>query len=83
MDGLSMTQYNLNFKKQMGMSPTKYIIKLRTDNAKELLRSTNLTIREIGAICGYDDVNFFRKTFKKEVGISPSEYRKEFSILYY
>ena len=83
MENMCMTAYNMAFKKQMGMSPTKYIIKLRTDNAKELLRSTNLTIREIGAICGYDDVNFFRKTFKKEVGISPSEYRKEFSILYY
>ena len=32
-------------------------------------------------ICGYDDVNFFRKTFKKEIGISPLEYRERFSIV--
>ncbi|MBQ7225378.1 MAG: helix-turn-helix transcriptional regulator [Clostridia bacterium] len=81
MENMCMTAYNMVFKKQMGMSPTKYIIKLRTDNAKELLRTTNLKIREVGAICGYDDVNFFRKTFKKEVGISPLEYRERFSIL--
>ena len=81
MENMCMTAYNMAFKEQMGMSPTKYIIKLRTDNAKELLRTTNLKIREVGAACGYDDVNFFRKTFKKEVGISPLEYRERFSIL--
>lgn len=76
MESMCMTAYNMAFKKQMGMSPTRYIIKLRTDNAKNLLRTTNLKIREVGAICGYDDVCFFRKTFKKEVGVSPLEYRK-------
>ena len=81
MENICMTSYNKAFKKQMGMSPTKYIIMLRTNNAKELLCTTNMTIQKIGAICGYDDVNFFRKTFKKETDISPSEYRKRFSIV--
>ncbi len=80
-ENMCMTAYNMAFKKQMGMSPTKYIIKLRINNAKELLRTTNLIIREIGIICGYDDVAFFRKTFKKEVGISPSEYRESVSFV--
>ncbi len=78
MENMCMTAYNMAFKKQMGMSPTRYIIKLRIDSAKELLRTTNLKIKEVGAICGYDDVCFFRKTFKKEVGVSPLEYRKSF-----
>ena len=81
MENICMTSYNKAFKKQMGMSPTKYIIMLRTNNAKELLCTTNMTIQKIGAICGYDDVNFFRKTFKKEIGISPLEYRERFSIV--
>lgn len=81
MENMCMTAYNLFFKEQMGMSPTKYIIKLRTDSAKELLRTTNMTIREIGALCGYDDGNFFRKTFKRVEGCSPLEYRKRFSLL--
>ncbi|MBQ4509460.1 MAG: helix-turn-helix transcriptional regulator [Clostridia bacterium] len=81
MENICMTSYNKAFKKQMGMSPTKYIIRLRTNNAKELLCTTNMTIQKIGAICGYDDVNFFRKTFKKEIGISPLEYRERFSIV--
>lgn len=81
MENMCMTAYNMAFKKQMGMSPTKYIIKLRTDNAKDLLCTTNLKIKDVGAICGYDDVNFFRKTFKKETGISPLEYRERFSLV--
>ena len=81
MENMCMTAYNMAFKNQMGMSPTKYIIKLRTDNAKELLCATTMTVKEIGTLCGYDDVNFFRKTFRKEIGVSPSEYRKRFSIV--
>ena len=81
MENMCMTAYNMAFKKQMGMSPTKYIIKLRTDNAKELLCATNMTVKEIGALCGYDDVNFFRKIFKKAVGCAPSEYRERFSLI--
>ena len=81
MENMCMTAYNMAFKKQMGMPPTKYIIKLRTDNAKELLRTTNLTIREIGALCGYDDVNFFRKTFKRATGYTPAEFREKFSLV--
>ena len=81
MENMCMTAYNMAFKKQMGMPPTKYIIRLRINNAKELLRTTNLIVREIGVICGYDDVVFFRKTFKKEVGVSPSEYRKNTSFV--
>lgn len=81
MENICMTSYNKAFKKQMGMSPTKYIIKLRTSSAKELLCTTNMTVQKIGSLCGYDDVNFFRKTFKKETGLSPSEYRERFSIV--
>ena len=81
MENMCMTAYNMAFKNQTGIPPTKYIINLRVNNAKELLRTTNLTIKEVGAICGYDDVIFFRKTFKKEVGVSPSEYRKKFYLV--
>lgn len=76
MENVSMTTYNLHFKKQMGMSPTQYIITLRMHSAKELLESSQLSIRDIGSMCGYDDFNFFTKVFKKYIGKSPSAYRK-------
>ncbi len=75
MDGHSITRYNLHFKEQMGMPPTKYIIKLRMNMATELLESSNLSIYQIGEMCGYEDYNFFAKVFKQSTGFSPKKYR--------
>ena len=77
MDGLSMTQYNLHFKRQTGMSPTKYIIALRMNTAKELIETSDLPLVQISSMCGYEDYNFFAKVFKQDVGMSPRKYRKQ------
>ena len=76
MENMSMTAYNKEFKEQMGMAPTKYIIKLKMDLAKELLETTTLSIKEISLMCGYTDFNFFSRSFKENTGVSPTEYRK-------
>lgn len=76
MENVSMTTFNFHFKKQMGMSPTQYLLTLRMHSAKELLESSKISIRDISAMCGYDDYNFFSKVFKKHTNMSPSEYRK-------
>lgn len=75
---LSVSRFNYLFKEQMGMPPTKYILTLRMSSAKELLVSTDLPVKQIGIMCGYDDPHFFSKTFKNFYGISPAEYRKGF-----
>lgn len=77
MENMCMTTYNLLFKEQLGISPTKYIIQLRLNHARSLLESTNLSIEEIGLLCGYPDINFFSRVFKTYVGVSPSNYRKQ------
>ena len=78
MENMCMTTYNLSFKKQMGMPPTKYIQKLRMEYAMSLLETSNMSVSETGALCGYADVNFFSRTFKAYVGISPKLFRKQF-----
>lgn len=75
MDMLSMTQYNLHFKSQTGMSPTKYIITKRISTAKELIETSDLSLSQIGMACGYDDYNFFAKVFKQSTGLSPRQYK--------
>ncbi|MBO5262042.1 MAG: helix-turn-helix domain-containing protein [Clostridia bacterium] len=77
MDGLSMTQYNLHFKKQMGMPPTKYIIMKRISTAKELIEASSFSLSRIGEMCGYDDYNFFAKVFKQVTGVSPKKFKAE------
>ena len=46
------------------------------DKAKELLATTQLSMKEICAKVGYSDPNYFSKTFKKNVGVTPTEYRE-------
>ena len=78
MEGMCMTTFNLKFKAQMGMPPTKYIIKLRMEHALSLLETSSMSIGEIGYACGYRDINFFSRSFKKHFGVSPSFYRNRF-----
>ena len=75
-ENMCMTAYNLAFKNQFGMPPTKYIIKLRLDHASELLLSTDLSVEEIGYASGYNDINFFSRIFKQYMGVSPLSYRR-------
>jgi transcriptional regulator GlxA family with amidase domain len=75
---LSVSRFNYLFKEQMGMPPTKFILRLRMSCAKELLISTDLPVKQIGIMCGYTDPHFFSKVFKDFCGTSPAEYRKGF-----
>ena len=78
LENMCMTSYNLAFKKQMSIPPTKYILKLRMEHAMNLLsEDCDLSITEIARVSGYGDINFFSRTFKSYVGITPSEYRKK------
>lgn len=80
MEHLSVSRYNFLFKKRFGVPPQKYILQLRMSSAKDLLASTDLTVKQIGIMCGYSDSHFFSKTFKLFCGISPSEYRNGTNI---
>jgi AraC family transcriptional regulator, arabinose operon regulatory protein len=64
------------FKKHFGVSPIHYINKIRMDRAKNLLKTTEMAIKEIAASVGFNDVFYFSKAFKSYTGFSPSEYRK-------
>jgi two-component system response regulator YesN len=63
------------FKEETGEGFVKYLTALRIENAKELLSSTEYSMREIGSMCGYSDPNYFSRSFKKNVGVSPSDYK--------
>lgn len=58
-------------------TPRQYIIGLRIDKGKELLRSTDLSIAEIAGVVGYHNPLYFSRIFSKVTGMAPSTYRKE------
>ena len=66
-----------NFKQYAGMSPAQYILSLRMVNAQSLWERTTYNIKEISEIVGYENPLYFSRVFKKEIGKSPAQYRKE------
>lgn len=66
------------FKDYTNTTVNKYITEYRLDKAKKLLKDPSIKMNEIASRVGYRDGNYFAKTFKKEIGYSPSEYRRKF-----
>ncbi len=64
------------FRKVTGTTIMKYLTSLRIDLAKELLSEGGHTVSEISVKCGYQTVHYFSNAFKKETGMTPSEYAK-------
>jgi transcriptional regulator GlxA family with amidase domain len=73
---MSPRNFSRRFKLAIGKTPIKYLHEMRLNNAKELLQSSNLSVAEIAYKVGYNDMSYFAKLFKKELYVSPKEYRK-------
>lgn len=63
------------FKRELGQSPIDYLISLRIAKSKELLLTTDATLQEIAEKVGFVDSNYFNRTFRKHVGISPIRFK--------
>jgi len=77
-------QFNLNytylcelFKREVGMSFSEYLIKIRIKRAKKLLRDKSLLIKQISYKVGYRHISNFNRDFKKQTELSPLEYRRK------
>lgn len=80
--GISEVYFRKLFKECYGISPGQYLLKIKIDKAKQLLKTGTLTITEISAKCGYSNVYHFCEIFKKKTGMTPTEYRKKRRHLY-
>lgn len=64
------------FKDDTDVNFIEYLTNIRIDKAKELLNSTNYSMKEICSMVGYSDPNYFSRSFKKNVGVTPTEYKE-------
>lgn len=76
MAGLSETQLDRRLKRIFSLSTQQFIIKTRLSAATQQLDSTNVSIADVAAECGFCDQAAFANQFRRFVGLSPSEYRK-------
>lgn len=73
--GLSDYYFSRLFKKQTGFTLHEYIIKTRIVSAKILLKSTNMSLREVAFQCGFTNESSFSNTFKKITDLTPGAFR--------
>lgn len=76
MTGITVNYYSNVFKELTGVSPKQYIINFRLQKAKELMCNTNLNIRQIASLIGFDDQLYFSRLFRKYENLSPLDYIK-------
>ncbi len=74
--GYSTVYFESFFKAYMGKTPSEYIMLYRLDTAKRLLGETDMSVTEIAQSCGFANVSYFIRSFRKAYRITPYGYKK-------
>ncbi|MBE6762454.1 MAG: AraC family transcriptional regulator [Ruminococcaceae bacterium] len=76
--GMSRKYFSEYFKKVSGKGVTEFLNCYRIERAAEMLTLTDAPVTEIALDCGFNDLSYFIKTFKKQKNTTPAKYRKDF-----
>jgi two-component system response regulator YesN len=76
--GISKYYFSVLFKKEQGITFSSYLNSVRIEKAKQLLKNPQITINDIVYEVGFNDNQYFSKTFKKYVGMTVTEYRNKY-----
>jgi AraC-like DNA-binding protein len=74
--GLSPFHFLRSFRRAIGVTPHQYLMRMRLVRAVALLSETELPVTEIGYEAGWADLSNFTRTFRRDVGCSPREFRR-------
>lgn len=75
--GMNAKYFCRIFKEMTQMTPVSYLNYYRIECASEQLSTTDISITEAALSCGFNDISYFIKTFKKQMGITPKQYVKQ------
>jgi AraC family transcriptional regulator len=75
--GLSRFHFQRLFRAATGVSPSRYHINLRINEARRLLRETKMSVVDVALEVGYTNPSHFAQLFRRETGLSPSDYRRQ------
>lgn len=81
LSGLAERSFKRRFQQATGMAPLEYVHTLRLEEAKQLLESTDQPIEAIANDVGYEDAAFFSRLFRRNVNLTPAQYRKRFGAM--
>lgn len=72
---MNRAEFSARFRETFGIPPKQYLVRRRLMRAKHLLWRTRLPVKEIAQQCGFADMRFFCRSFKKSTGMTPGGYR--------
>jgi len=81
LSGLAERSFKRRFQQATGMSPLEYVHTLRLEEAKQMLEAGDRQIEAIANEVGYEDAGFFSRLFRRQVKLTPAQYRKRFGSL--
>ena len=76
--GLPQRSFQRRFKAATGMAPLEYVHTLRIEEAKHLLETGELPLAAVAQEVGYEDPAYFGRLFRRQVNMSPAQYRRRF-----
>ncbi len=71
---VSYSYFRQLFSRIMNIPPTEYLLRCRMESAGKMLSEKHVQIQEVASRCGYDNAASFSRSFKKRIGLSPSDY---------
>jgi transcriptional regulator GlxA family with amidase domain len=74
--GLNVRSFNRRFRHAANQTPVEYLQEVRLNQARELLKHSNLSIAEIAFAVGYHDVSYFTGLFQRQHSVTPNAYRR-------
>jgi transcriptional regulator GlxA family with amidase domain len=75
---MSVRNFARVFLKETGLTPAKFVEKLRIEVARKYLEDSDLTMEQIAEKCGLSGLISMRRTFMRHMMVSPSDYRRSF-----
>lgn len=81
LSGLPERSFKRRFARATGMSPLAYVHTLRLEESKQILETTDLPVDAVANEVGYEDASFFGRLFRRQVGLTPAQYRRRFGAL--
>ena len=81
LSGLAERSFKRRFQQATGMSPLEYVHTLRLEEAKQMLETSAHPIEAIANEVGYEDAGFFSRLFRRQVSLTPAQYRKRFGSM--
>ena len=72
--GVTSRRFGELFRHAFATTPNRYLITRRIERAKELLAAEGVSVTEVAELCGFSDVYYFSKVFKRETGMAPVQW---------